>query len=154
METYNYRAFKTVAVLSSKIPASIALNVLGHLGLAIGTEVRSEHLGRHPITDGSGVEHHGISKYPFIITRVKPSSIRKAIAQARLQPSLMLCDYPKEMLETGHDDELVAALESKLEPSLEYLGMVIFGPAKLVDEITGRFSLWRDEVIEPPMPTE
>lgn len=153
MEPYNYRELKTVAVLSSKIPTSIALNVLGHLGLSIGTEARREDFGQHPIIDGSGIPHHGISKYPFIITRVKPSSIRKAIAQARLEPALTLCDYPKEMLETGHDDELVAALGAKQESELEYLGMVVFGPSALVDEITGRFSLWRDEVT-PPVPKE
>lgn len=47
------------------------------------------------------------------------------------------------MLETRTDEELVESVSSKENDKLEYLGAVIYGNTKDVDEITGRFQLWR-----------
>ena len=55
----------------------------------------------------------------------------------------MVADYPKEMLTTGHDDELAAKVKKIQESEIEYLGAIFYGPSSEVDKITGRFSLWR-----------
>ena len=47
------------------------------------------------------------------------------------------------MLETRTDEELVESIKSKENDKLEYLGAVIYGDTKDVDEITGKFQLWR-----------
>ena len=47
------------------------------------------------------------------------------------------------MLETRTDEELVESIKSKENDKLEYLGAVIYGDTKDVDEITGKFKLWR-----------
>lgn len=47
------------------------------------------------------------------------------------------------MLETRTDEESVESVSSKENDKLEYLGAVIYGNTKDVDEITGRFQLWR-----------
>lgn len=47
------------------------------------------------------------------------------------------------MLTTGHDDELAKAIEEKEEEKFEYLGAVLYGNTKDIDEITGKFQLWR-----------
>lgn len=140
---YNYRSKKIVAVLSSKLDPSIGFNVIGHLAVAIGANACEDILGRTFHIDASGVRHLGISKYPFIVTKVKPGKLRKAIQEGRANPSILVASFPTEMLNTGHDDELSVAICAKKEESMEYLGAVFYGPTEQIDAITGRFSLWR-----------
>ena len=47
------------------------------------------------------------------------------------------------MLDTRTDKELVASINSKKNDQLEYLGAVIYGDTKDVNEITGKFQLWK-----------
>jgi hypothetical protein len=140
--SYNYKEYKTVAVLASNIDPGVALNVLGHLALSLGARAPKEMMGRDFLVDKSEVKHHGISKYPVIITKVKQGTVRRAIQEARLNSSILLIDYPKEMLSTGHDDELSVAINNVEEEKIEYLGALLFGKSVDVDKITGRFMLW------------
>jgi len=142
VESYDYKAYKVVAVLASNLEAGIAVNVVGHLAVAIGSNIDKKFMGQSPIVDKSGVKHLGILKYPFITTKVKPGKIRRVIEEARAKKSILIADYPKEMLTTGHDDELVAAIGVSEEERLEYMGVILFGEADDVNAITGKFQLW------------
>lgn len=100
-------------------------------------------MGKPTITDKSGINHLGISQFPFIITKVKQGKLKATIEIAKNDPNLLVADYPKEMLETRTDDELVAAVNAKENEKLEYLGAIIYGNTEEVNEITGKFQLWR-----------
>lgn len=100
-------------------------------------------MGQKVITDRSGVSHLGISKFPFIVTKVKASKLKNAIDIARANPKLLVADYPKDMLDTRTDDELVASIAAKDEADLEYLGAIIYGDTEDVNAITGKYQLWR-----------
>ena len=141
---YDYKAKKIVAVLSEKLEPGIALNVVGHLATSLGAHCPDPDLmGRSELLDALGTKHQGISKYPFIATKGKPSHVRRAIEEARQNPNLFVSAYPKQMLETGHDDELAAAIAQADEASLEYLGAIIYGPTAEVNVVGKRFSLWK-----------
>ena len=140
---YNYKEFKTVAVLASQLESGIALNVLGHLSQTMGANMPKEALGREFLTDKTGIRHRGISKYPVIVTRVKSSTVRRTIQEARANPNIILAEFPKEMLDTGHDDELSAAISNIEEEQIEYLGALLFGKSEEIDRITGHFMLWK-----------
>lgn len=139
----NYEDKKIVGIIASNVEASVALNVIGHLAISIGKYSNEEIMGKKVITDKSGIEHLGISKFPFIITKVKAGKLKSAISLAKSNPNLLVADYPREMLETRTDEELVSAVSKKENETLEYLGAVIYGNTKDVDEITGKFQLWR-----------
>lgn len=100
-------------------------------------------MGQSTIVDQSGVDHLGIIKFPFIITKVKAGKLRTAIDMAKSNLDLLVADYSKDMLDTRTDSELVASINAKENDKLEYLGAVIYGNTKDVDEITGKFQLWR-----------
>ena len=140
---YDYKEKKIVGIIASNVEPSIALNVIGHLGVSIGAYADKDIMGEPNIKDKSGINHVGISRYPFIITKVKAGKLKQAIETAKQKPNILVVDYPKEMLTTGHDDELVKAIGEKEEQQLEYLGAVLCGNAKDIDEITGKFQLWR-----------
>ncbi len=139
----NYEDRKIVGIIASNVEPSVALNVIGHLAISIGKYSDVEIMGKKVITDSSGIDHLGISKFPFIITKVKAGKLKTTIDLAKGNPNLLVADYPKEMLDTRTDEELVSAVSKKENDKLEYLGAVIYGNTKDVDEITGKFQLWR-----------
>ena len=61
---------------------------------------------------------------------------------ARKNPNIIVADYPKEMLETRTDEELVEAISIKDEENMEYMGAILYGNTEEVNQITGRFQLW------------
>lgn len=139
----NYEDKKIVGIIASNVEPAVALNVIGHLAISIGKYSDDEIMGKQILTDKSGINHLGISKFPFIITKVKSGKLRTAIESAKTNPNLLVADYPKEMLDTRTDEELVEAISKKDNENIEYLGAIIYGNTKDVDEITGRFQLWR-----------
>ena len=139
----NYEDKKIVGIIASNVEPSVALNVIGHLSVAIGKYSDKEIMGQPFITDKTGVNHLGISKFPFIITKVKAGKLKNAIDMAKRNSNLLVADYPKDMLETRTDDELVESIRGKENDKLEYLGAVIYGDTKDVNDITGKFQLWR-----------
>lgn len=136
---------KIVGIIATNVDASTALNVIGHLAIAIGKYSDKEIMGQPILMDKSNGKHLGISQFPFIVTKVKQSKLKIAIDKAKENPNLLVADYPKDMLETRTDEELVASIESKDNKELEYLGAVIYGDTKEVNEITGKFQLWKIE---------
>ena len=139
----NYEDKKIVGIIATNVDPAVALNVIGHLAISIGKYSNSEIMGKAVITDRSGVDHLGISQFPFIITKVKASKLKNAIDRAKENPNLLVADYPKDMLETRTDDELVSSIASKENNELEYMGAVIYGNTADVNEITGKFQLWK-----------
>lgn len=139
---YNYKEKKIVAVVNDKLEVGVALNVLGHLAVSIGYNAEN-HMGRSVLTDASGIKHLGISKYPFIITKANANKIRNAIEAARQNINILFADYPLQMLETGHDDELAESLSKAKEVDLLYLGAVFYGNTEDINAITKKFSLYR-----------
>lgn len=139
----NYEDKKIVGVIATNVDASVALNVIGHLAIAIGKYSDNEIMGKPIITDKSNINHSGISQFPFIVTKVKAGKLRTAIDKAKANPNLLVADYPKDMLDTRTDDELVTSISNKENEQLEYLGAIIYGNTDDVNEITGKFQLWK-----------
>ena len=138
----NYEDKKIVGIIATNVDSITALNVIGHLSVSIGKYSDSEIMGKAILNDKSGKHHLGISRYPFIVTKVKPSKLRNAIDKAKENPNLLVADYPRDMLETKTDEDLVNSLEKKENSELEYLGAIIYGNTAEVNQITGKFQLW------------
>ena len=132
-----------MGIIASNVNPVVALNVIGHLAISIGKYSGIEIMGKKIITDKSGTNHLGISQFPFIVTKVKASKLKNAIDLAKQNPNLLVADYPKDMLETRTDNELITSIESKENDKLEYLGAIIYGNSEDVNNITGKFQLWK-----------
>ena len=118
----NYEDKKIVGIIATNVEAKIALNVIGHLAVAIGKYSDKEIMGQPNIIDKSGINHIGISRFPFIVTKVKEKKLKTAIEKAKKNSKLLVVDE-----------------------QLEYLGAVIYGNTEDVNEITGKFQLWKIE---------
>jgi len=143
---YNYNEKKIVAAISSNLEAGIALNVIGHMSISLGAFIpKDELMGKNILLDASNNKHIGISKYPFIITKLKSSKLKKLInlVKNEYHEEIFIIDYPVDMLETEHDNELEQSLLQKNEEDITYLGVVLYGNSKLITELTGKFTLWK-----------
>ena len=141
----NYEDKKIVGIVASNVEPEVALNVIGHLAISIGKYSNEEIMGKPIIKDKTGIGHLGISQFPFIITKVKSGKLKNAIDLAKQNPNLLVADNPRDMLDTRTDDELVNSISSNENDKLEYLGAIIYGDTKDVNEITGKYQLWRME---------
>lgn len=139
----NYEDKKIVGIIASNVDPVVALNIIGHLAVSIGKYSDEEIMGQKIITDNSGVDHLGISQFPFIVTKVKAGKLKTAIDLAKQNTNLLVADYPRDMLDTRTDQELVSSISSKDNEQLEYMGAIIYGNTKDVNDITGKFQLWR-----------
>ncbi|NJN61716.1 MAG: DUF2000 domain-containing protein [Coleofasciculaceae cyanobacterium RL_1_1] len=69
--------------------------------ISIGAYSDPNIMGRRNLTDKSGINHAGISKYPFIITKVKQGRLKRLVDEARQMKELLLwrfycsCDIHK-----------------------------------------------------------
>lgn len=139
---YDYREKKIVIVLNSKLDTGVALNVVGHLGIALGYHAEN-HMGRKTLFDASNQMHLGISKYPVIVTKVNESKLKTSLQKAKGTEAILVVDYPSVMYDTGHDNELANALSKLTSEDIQYYGYLMFGNTDSVNSISGKFSLWR-----------
>ena len=72
----NYEDKKIVGIIASNVDPVVALNVIGHLAISIGKYSNNELMGQKIIVDKSGIEHLGISQFPFIVTKVKSGKLK------------------------------------------------------------------------------
>ena len=118
------------------------MNVVGHLAIGLGANKDNELMGRDFLIDASGRAHKGVARYGLIIKKGKSAIIREVVQNAREEREVIMLDFPREMLETAHDDELHAELLKKEEKDLEYLGVILYGPAQTVNTLTKDFPLF------------
>ncbi|MDD2325264.1 MAG: DUF2000 domain-containing protein [Alphaproteobacteria bacterium] len=140
---YEYGAKKVMAVLASTLEIGVAMNVLGHMAVAMGAYADKSLMGEPLLPDASGTVHSGIAKYPVIITKVKPARLRQFIEEARQEAELFLVDFPQEMLDTRHDNDLIASMKAKAEPDMAYLGAMAYGNNSTLQALAGKFMLWK-----------
>ena len=141
--TYDYRSKRAVVLLSQDLTPGQALNAVAHLCISLGRYGGDDLMGRPFLVDASGQHHAGIAKYAIIVKTAKTAQIRQAVEIGRRDDALHLADFPQEMFETGHDDELAESILRKNEPTLEYRAALFYGPTANVDAICKKFSLWK-----------
>ncbi len=140
--TYDYKSHKIVAIISDNLESWQAMNVLGHMAISLGANKDEMLMGRDVLLDKDGVAHKGIARFGFIIKKGTTQQIADTIAKARDAINVTVVDFPREMLDTRHDDELVEALAAKYNADLEYLGVLLYGATSEVDVLTKGFKLF------------
>ena len=134
---------KLAIILDDGLLGWQALNVTGHLALAIGRRAGDQIMGKHPLVDASGTEHMGICRYPVVALKVSQRDMRRIVHAAKSRRDFLVADFPREMLTTYEDQELVTAISAAPETRLEYLGVAVLGPTSDVKRLTSGIPLWK-----------
>jgi len=140
--SYSYNERKIVCVISDNLETWQAMNVVGHLAVGLGANKDSDLMGRAVLKDASGIDHKGIARYGFVIKKGNIANIRETVETSRKKESVTVLDFPREMLDTSHDNELSEWISKKDEKDFEYLGAIFYGPSSEITPLTKGFPLW------------
>ena len=140
--SYEYKDRKIVCVVSDDLETWQVMNVIGHLAVGLGANKDAELMGRGVLKDASNIDHLGIARYGFIIKKGTITTIREAVEDSRKIKDIITLDFPREMLDTSHDDELSDWISKKEEKDFEYLGAIFYGPSNEIIPLTKKFPLW------------
>ncbi len=140
--SYNYKKNKIVAIIADGIEHWQTLNVLGHMSISLGANKDEDLMGREILTDKSGFNHKGIARFGFIIKKGTFEEINQLVEKLKNSPGITLIDFPQEMLDTRHDDDLHESMQLKETKDFKYLGCLLYGSTQEIDELTKQYKLW------------
>lgn len=134
---------KCAVVVDEALPVGIAVNTGVILGMTMG-KYMPEAIGVD-VMDEDGNEHRGIITFPVPVLRAG-QEVLKDLRHKLNQPEF------KELLVTDFSDlaqgclvysELMEKMSKTPEKQLNYLGIAVSGPKKLVNKLTGNLPLLR-----------
>lgn len=134
---------KCVIIIDENLPLGIIANTAAIMGITLGKEI-SEVVGAN-VTDQSGNEHLGITRFPVPILKGSPKII-KTIREKLYQPDfqdLTVVDFSNLAQGCKTYDEFIEKMGNAPESSLQYFGLAICGPKKKVNKLTGSMPLLR-----------
>lgn len=131
-----------VAVLSKKIDTGRALNVLGHLSVAVSNLLEEGEAQFVDYIDNNDNVHPRISHYPFIVLKADNSNKLRKLKEAAIENQVTVADFTDTMIEGGSTAQQQRTRDTQ-ESDLEYLGVCLFGDTKTIQAITKKFSLYK-----------
>lgn len=134
---------KCVIIIDENLPLGIIANTSAIMGITLGKEI-PEVVGAN-VTDQSGNEHLGITRFPVPILKGSPEIIKK-IRENLYQPGfqdLTVVDFSNLAQGCKTYDEFIEKMGNAPESSLQYFGLAICGPKKKVNKLTGSMPLLR-----------
>jgi hypothetical protein len=134
---------KLVAVVNKQIEMGVAMNALAHMCLGFGAHMGSSDLHLMDYENREGFIYPNISKMPFIILREKNSNKIAALLMKAKEAGVKYSVFTNTMTEGTWEDQKARTLATKPEEIIFY-GIVLFGPKEIVNEMTKKLSLWRD----------
>jgi len=134
---------KFVAVLNKKVETGKLMNALGHMAAGLAGGFGKGHEMRFlEYKDMDGGSHPNISHFPFIILKADNSNQVRKVRQEAMARNIIFTDFTSTMT-VGTSAEQVERTSKVPEAELEYWGICLFGPADVLKEFTGKFSLFQ-----------
>lgn len=133
---------KIVAVLNKSVEPGRSMNALAHICLGFGAKaVSSEQLNFMNYQTKDGIEYPNISKMPFIILKATGNKIKNLIKVAR-EEKIPFGAFTESMTCGTWEDQKEKTNEVD-EEEHNFFGVVLMGGKDRVNELTGKFSVWR-----------
>lgn len=138
---YTDNTMKFTVVLNKKHPVGMRMNALGHL---------SAGLSRRVADSIDLLEYHSpelgftslISRYPVIALSADNNNQLRRLWSAVLESSVAYNVFTTSMIGTSATEQLVATAASTTD-DVDFVGVMLFGPADVLDPLTRKFSLVR-----------
>lgn len=136
------QAVKVAVVVDSALPSGLAANTAAVLALTLGRRI--ETIIGPDVKDADGNIHIGITTIPIPIL-VSDSEKIRAIRSAAIDSGgeIMLIDFTDCAQRTRTYDEYTRLLGDTTDSNIQYIGIALYGPPKLVNKLTGSLPLLR-----------
>ncbi len=138
----NLIPLKCVLVIDHTLPIGLATNTAAVLSLSVGKLF--PHLIGRDLEDNSGVRRAGITTATIPILRGEGEWLRNSReAMKAHEPELSVFELISATRTTKSYDEYATKMRDTPIHELEYFGLALCGPAKLVNKFTGSLPLFR-----------
>ena len=118
------------------------MNAVSHLNAAFGARIGRELFTRDTINTKDGQSIKLNIKNAIIIKNAQNSDELRELADFAKNEGFEVDHFTREMLETTNDKKVAEMTLAKNADELEYLGVLVYGSKKKVDELTKDFSLY------------
>jgi len=132
---------KFVAVLDESLETGIAMNILGHMTVSMGSRAQ-DAVGVDGFSDASDFTHEGMSKWPFIVLKAPREKIKEIYEKVK-ESNLVVVGAPEEVYTTYDDESFVKEVSAKKKEEIVYYGLCVYGDKEEVDGYTGGLSLYK-----------
>lgn len=133
---------KCVIVIDQTLPLGVIANTAAVLALTIGKQF-PELIGPD-MRDGAGHLHHGITTLPIpVLKGTRPGLKELRHALKAHEPQVTVVDLLSATQTTRNYDEYTQAMQRTPDGELDYLGVAVYGPAKIVNRYSGSLGLLR-----------
>lgn len=135
---------KLVVVLAKSLEPGPGLNAAAHMAAALvatADEARRSEMLFLDYTDADG-NIHPVSGLSLVVLRARNSNQIRTARAAAQEKGLLQVDFTASMTGDTYREQMERTLQLP-EEELDYWGLGLFGPVGEVNEVTGKFSLWR-----------
>jgi len=132
---------RLVAVINKSVASGVAMNALAHLSIALGAQLNPETLHLIDYRDTDGNVYPNISKMPFVILEANSNKI-KLLREQAIANNIQQVTFTDTMTVGSWQEQLARSQQTKAD-ALNFYGIVLFGDATRVTELTRKFSLWK-----------
>jgi hypothetical protein len=133
---------KCVLVIDEHLPVGVIANTAAVLSLGIG-RLLPELIG-HDLEDSSGAKRHGITTAAIPILKGSAGTLSALRAAVKpFEPQLTVLDLISATQTTKSYAEYADQMRATPESELQYLGIGLCGPTKMVNKFTGSLGLLR-----------
>ena len=133
---------KCAIVVDQALPLGVIANAAAVLSLSLGKQF-PELIG-NDLKDGKGDIHRGITTIPIPILKSSSGLLREMReVLKRYETELTVVDLISATRTTRSYEEYAEQLQDTPPEQLEYLGVALCGPQKIVNSFTGSLGLLR-----------
>ena len=135
---------KFVAVLNKKILSGSLMNALAHMSAGLsGSYPNILELRFNSYFDKDSGDHKSISDHPFIILSADNSNQLRTLRNSLIETNIHFNDFTSTMT-VGTYAEQKERTKNTPESELEYWGVCAFGNKEILNQLTRKFSLWKN----------
>lgn len=133
---------KCVMILDEALPKGLAANTVAALGLSLGNHVPG--LIGPDVSDCDGSIHKGITAVPIPILAVDKDTLKALYGMAMKESKeLLVIEFSTTAQQCHSYDVYCERIIQKSGNDLDYLGICIYGPKKIVNRMCGQLKLLR-----------
>ena len=116
------------------------MNTVAHLTAAFGARVGKKDLfSRDEVMTRDNMPIKLNVRHGIVIKSTETRSALLALSQKAKEMKLEVDEFTREMLDTTNDKKIVEATKEKNADEVEYLGVLVYGEKKEVEELTKEF---------------
>ncbi len=131
---------RCVAIVDEALPPGLAANAVGVRALTLGATAPG--LVGEDLVDADGGRHPGLISRGLPVLGA-PGGALGALRARALDARLSVIDLPSAAQETTDYDAFRARIAQLATGEISYLGLIVHGPRRAVNKVTGGLSLLR-----------